>query len=574
MQTLSKDEYIQYCWNSARDYCEGVQSGEIVCNENIVLAVQRHELDLLRDDLTWNKEAVAKVFKFFSYLYVDKRVQFRLQPFQAFIILALFGLYYKGTNIRKYLYAFLFIGRKNGKTTFSAALQLYFMLGDGVTFPSSVLVAGSQNQANDTSFRALKEMIKCSPALGSRLEAMQSNRIIFRDRSRYGWCKTVPAIEDRLEGLNPTSCILDELHTYKDAQKFNVIKNALGTKENPMLFLISTAGYGKNSFCAQLVETGRNVLRGISTDDRFFYLLYELEEGDNINDESLWMKANPGLGTILDYRTFKDQFNTNKSIPTLLDDFITKRFNLFLEEQSEWIPSNVVIPTLKRYKEDEFYQIVKDLPCYVGVDLSETRDLTSIVCLWVGNDCFYIRTYFFFVRNENNSLRKGGVNLNEWIKNKYVIECSTPTIDYELVKQTIFEIKKKYNVQGLFYDSWHFNRIVETPDGSKGVWLTSPDGEQQIFCRPVVPGTRSFDAPMRFTESLFYEKRVNIYYNECMKWNFQNILVAKDMNGNMRPDKNKSKDAIDGLIALLNAMYGYLQSNKSSYAKYFNASNT
>ena len=502
VKTLTKEEYISYCWTIAREYCEGIQAGTIKCNENIRLAVQRHEEDIKRYDLEWRPDAVERVFKFFSYLYIDDGIQLVLQPFQAFIILALFGLYYKGTDDRKYLYAFLFIGRKNGKTTFAAALQLYFMLADKVNFPSSILVAGSQNQANDTSFRALKELIISSPMLKDRLEAMQSNKIIFKNKTKYGWCKTVPAIEDRLEGLNPTSCILDEIHTYKDAQKFNVIKNALGTKKNPMLFLISTAGYGKDSFCAQLVATGRNVLRKVSNDDRFFYLLYELEENDDINDESIWIKANPGIGKLIDYRLFKDQFNTNKTIPSLLDDFVTKRFNIFLEENSQWIDIHVLSECFKPFNED----IIKDLPCYVGVDLSATRDLTSVVCLFDGGNIFYVKSYFFFVKTTNNSLRKDNIDINSWIEQKYIIPCGTPTIDYELVNQYMLDINNKYNVVGIFYDPWHFDRMLNEMK------------EAGIWCVPIAPGVKNFDGAIRFLEGIVYEKKINIYHHTKF-WN-------------------------------------------------------
>lgn len=552
IMTLSKDEYINFCWDAAKEYIDKVQNRTIITNENIRLAVDRFVKDLKRPDLEYRTKAVDKVFKFFSYLYVDRTRQFRLEPFQAFIILALFGFYYKDTDIRKHLYAFLFIGRKNGKTSFASALQLYFMLGDGVTFPQSVLVAGSQNQANDTAFNTLRQIIMCSPALNQRLDVMQSNRIVFRDKSKYGWCKTVPSIEDRLEGLNPTSCILDELHTYKDPQKFNVIKNALGTKSNPMLFLISTAGYGMDSFCAQLVETGRNVLRGISEDDRFFYLLYELEEGDDINDESVWMKANPGLGTILDLRLFKDQFNTNKTIPSLLDDFVTKRFNIFLEENSQWITSNVLLEAFTDFKDEE----VRDLPCYLGVDLSQTRDLTSVVCLWEGDKKFYAKSYFFFVKNDNNSLRKGNIDIGQWVREGYIIPCSTQTIDYDLVLDHILNLNSKYNIKGLFYDPWHFDRLLNECKAA-GIW-----------CVPIRPGVQNFDSAIRFMESLLYEKRINIYNNKTMVWNFRNVVLYRDMNGNTKPDKNKSADAIDGVVSLLNATAGYLRQNKN-YAAIF-----
>lgn len=546
----SKDEYVSYCWKSARDYCEGVQDGSIIANENIRLAVKRHENDIQRSDLEWKTEAVEKVFTFFSYLYTDKNQRLLLEPFQCFIILALFGLYFKGTNVRKYLYAFLFIGRKNGKTTFAAALQLYFMLADGITFPQSVLVAGSQGQANDTSFKELRQIIISSPALSQRLEVMASNRIIFKDRRRYGWTKTVPAVTDRLEGLNPTSCILDEIHTYKDAQKFNVIKNALGTKENPMLFLISTAGYGKDSFCAQLVETGRNVLRGVSRDDRFFYLLYELEEGDDYNDEKNWIKANPGLGTILDIQLFRDQFNTNKTIPSLLGDFVTKRFNIFLEENSQWLDVNDLLKSFVMFKEED----MKSYPCYIGVDLSKTRDLTSIVLFFDAGDKFYVIPYFFFVRTQENSLRKGNIDINEWVKENFIIECSTPTIDYDLVKNYILEANKKFNVVGVYYDPWHFDRLLNE---------IKEDG---MWCVPIAPMVRNFDPAVRFFESTVYENKMNIYPNKCMLWNFRNVVMYSDMNGNCKPNKNQSADAIDGVISLLNCISGYLQQNMNSAA--------
>lgn len=566
MISVTKEVYINKCWQAAKEYCEGVETGSIETNENIKLAVRRHKEDLLRADLEWRPEAVEKVFKFFYYLFVDKQRRFTLQPFQAFIILALFGFFFKGTNERRFNKAFLFMGRKNGKTTFSAALQLYFMIADGASFPESALITGSKDQTGDTSFKALKEIISSSPSIRKRLAIMQSLEIVFkRDENgnqRFGKCKVVPGISTKVEGLNPTSCILDELHTYKNADRFNVIKNALGTKPNPMLILISTAGYGKDSFCAQLVEAGRNVLRKVSDDDRFFYLLYELEEGDDINNESTWVKANPGLGTILDFRTFKDEFNTVRTIPSTLNDFVTKRLNIFLEEESEWIPSSALIPRFIPFEEAK----VKDLPCYLGVDLSATQDLTSIACLWDGGDMIYVKVFFFFARNENNSLRRGNIDILRWVREDYIIDCKQPTIDYNLVKSYLYDLGKKYKVKGLYFDPWHFKEILEIPQGSKGATLKIPDSDKHIWCSPVQPGTRSFDTPMRKLEGYFFNQQITVSPNKCTLWNFRNVVKETDLNGNFRPNKKKSKDAIDGVIAILNAMFGYLgmNANKAS----------
>jgi len=546
---LSKNEYVLSCWQKARDYQKDVLDGNIITNENIKLAVKRLQNDYQRPDLEWRPDAVEKVFKFFSYLYVDDNKQIVLQPFQCFIILALFGLYYKDTNVRKYLYAFLFIGRKNGKTTFASCLQLYFMMGDGQSFPRSLLISASQRNAQDTSYASLQEIIKHSPAINKRVIARRSNKVEFKDPSRLGWTQTTVMDTDRLEGYNPTSCILDEIHTYKNGDKFNVIKNGLGTKLNPMLFLISTGGYGKDTFCTQLVETGRKVLREEIRDDRFFYLLYELEEGDDWQDEKNWIKANPGLGTILDERIFRDDFNTSKNLPSALDDFLTKRLNMFLEENSQWIERDTRVAAFKEFSEET----VKGLPCYVGLDLSSTRDLTSIVCVWDEGDKFYVKPWFFFVKRDDNALRKGGIDINKWIKEDYVIPCSTPTLDYDLVRDKLKEIYNKYNVIGLGYDPWHADRILNEMK-EVGYW-----------CVPIAPGVKNFDPALRFTEMLFYEHKIQIFPNECMNWNLMNLVIGKgDINGNIRPNKNESADSIDGVISMLNGFALYIQQNNNA----------
>jgi len=555
---LPRDQYVQKCWDNAYQYINGVLDESIVTNENVKYAILRHQSDLERDDLEFRDDAVERVFKFFSYLYVEKDTQFKLEPFQAFIILALFGLYFKATEIRKYLYAFLFLGRKNGKTTFVSALQLYFMMGDKQPFPRSILISASQTNTKDTSFAALQEIIQWSPAINSRVIARRSNKVEFRDTNKLGWCKTTVMDTKKLEGYNPTSCILDEIHTYKDGQKFNVIKNGLGTKINPMLFLISTGGVGKDSFCTELVEIGRSVVRGEMEDDRFFYLLYELDEGDDWKDEKVWIKANPALGTILDYKTFKDAFKSSMIKPSALNDFLTKRLNMFLDENVQWVSMEKLKPVFTEFSDDE----VKGLPCYLGLDLSATRDLTSIAQFWDGGDKFYAKVLFFFVKTEDNILRKGNIDISKWIDQGYIIEATTPTIDYRLIVENITDIIEKYNVKGIFSDPWKLDRIKNELN------------DQGYMCVGIPPFHKYFDPAVRLLESMIYEKRIDIYKNDCMIWNFRNVVMKPNQDGLYKPDKNVSKDAIDGLVALLIAMGGYLKKNSNSALRFLKSLNT
>lgn len=549
MTFQSKEDYINHCWDSGREYCEGVVRSTIICNQNIRLAVQRFQTDLKRLDLEYNTKAVDRVFSFFSYLNVERGKRFILQPFQAFIIMSLFGFYYSGTDERKYQYAFLFMGRKNGKTTFVAALQLYFLMADGCSYPRSILISASQTNSKDTGFATLEEIIKYSPAIRRRLEVMKSNVVRYREvdgERKLGWSKTTVMDTKKLEGYNPTSCILDEIHTYKDAQKFNVIKNGLGTKKNPMLFLISTGGIGEESFCNELVELGRRVLRNEVEDDKFFYLLYELDEGDDWHNESNWYKVNPGLGTILHKNKIIDDYQRALILPSSRQDFLTKRLNMFLNENTQWLDNEVLISGFKNFSEET----VKDLPCYIGLDLSSTRDLTSIVCLWDAGDKVYVKPYFFFVKNNNNSLRKGNIDITKWVDEGDIITCSTPTIDYALVIEYLKDINNKNNVQGLFYDPWRIEGIKKEVD-AEGIW-----------CQPIPPRDTNYDPSVRELERFFYENKIDIYPNKCMVWNFRNVVIHINRDGNMRPDKNKSADAIDGVVSLLFAICGYLRAKR------------
>jgi phage terminase large subunit-like protein len=545
MEPLNPDKYVEECWRKAKYYCEGIENGSIISNKYIKLAIQRHKQDLLRPDLEWKPIKVERVFKFFSYLFVDKNEQLRLEPFQAFILMTLFGFYFKNTEIRKYLYAFLFIARKNGKTTLSSALQLYFMLGDEVSFPQSVLIASSVAQVNKTAFKELSQIVKSSPALHKRLE-VQRNRIIFKDRERIGSCEVVPAIEDRLEGLNPTSCILDEVHTYDSPQKFNVIKNALGTKKNPMLFLISTAGNDENSFCAELVNTGKNVLNGLSEDDRFFYLLYHIENGDDWKDEKCWIKANPGLGTILSSQVLKDQLKTSISLPSSRFDFVTKRMNIFRNDEVQWIPDDMLFKVTQKYDES----ILEKQECYIGIDLSSTRDLTAVVCLFLIKGKFYVKPYFFFANNEEKIYRKNGININNWVDSGHIIKCQSSTIDYELLYEKIIEISQKYDIRAIYYDKFNSALLI-------------PKIQIQLgnICKSFNQTAMSFNQPLKYLEKMIFDGEIEMGDNPVLVWNVRNAVLYIDGNENIKIMKNKSKDSVDGIVALGMAMGAYIDVN-------------
>ena len=555
---MNENEYTEYCWSSVKNYINGVLDGSIIACKNIKLALEIQSKDANDDNIEIRIEEVERVFKFFSYLNIGPKKQFILAPYQAWIVFYLFGTYYKNTNERKYQRAFLFIARKQGKTTFIAGLELFLMLKDRSDDPESLLILAAKDQTEDTAFSIIKKIIYYTPILRKKLIVSDSSlKIRFRvdeysGLRKPGMIKVMSGMPNKIEGMNPTSAILDEIHTYPDGRRINVIENALGTKSNPLIFLISTAGEGKESYCAQLVESGRNVLRGLAKDERTAYFLYELDDNDDWLDQKNWLKANPGIGTIQNERAIVDKFEKAKLIPRDLKEFQYKNLNIFVDEITDAIPKDIILSCTREFNDDE----VRDLPCYIGVDLAEVRDLTSIVLLWDAKDRIYVKPYFFFVEGPNNVLRRGNKNIRNWINKKYVIKCDTEILDDKLIKKYFFDFNRLYKVKGIYYDPWHFKQFLNLAQGEKGGYIYSEDRAESIYCMSVY-GNAKFDWPYRFFEGKCYEKNVIIYPNECMIWNFSNIVIEESkLHNNIMVKKNEHKDPIDGIIGMMNALYG------------------
>ena len=537
MSTLLPDQYADYYLTQAREYARMIRDEEIRANRWIRKAVDRYYVDLEREDLLHSTAAVLRVFKFFSLLKINiknRYVQYQILPYQAFIVLNLFLFYYRSTKKRRYRYMFLFVARKNSKTTFAAALNLYYLALDGVEDPQSLLLASTREQAT-IALDYAKNIVSNSPALQNRLSVMQY-QIRFNYGNSRGFMKTVASESKRLDGYNPSSAILDEIHAYPDDSLFNVIKSGILARDNPVILLISTAGSSIPSFCYTMVELGKNILNGIVEDDAFLVMLYTLDEGDDYNDPDNWIKANPSLGVIISEEDIMVEFNQALNVPSQLVNFLTKHLNVFVLSSQTWIPENVLQRTntpfdLEKYKGGEVF---------IGLDLSSTRDLTSIVMLFhdpeTGN--FAVLPMFFFANNPDRRLRQGGVDLRPWIRNGLIRECQTETIDYDLIYDSFVNISQDYNIVAVTYDRYNSNMIIPRLENLG------------INCISFEQTPRAFNFPLKYMEKMIYDGKVSLGNNPVMLWNLRNVVLYQDGNGNIKIMKNKSKDAVDGAVSL------------------------
>lgn len=524
-------------------FVKDVMSGKLVCNKWIKLAVKRYQKDLKRKDLVLRQDKVDHAFKFFSFLQINIKNQYRqfeLFPYQAFIIKNLFLFYYKNGK-RRFRYSFLFISRKSGKTVFAIGLELYFLVGDGVKDPQCLLLASTREQAT-IALEYAKSISQNSPFLKNI--DRQRYMLKYDYKESRGIMKTLASNASRLDGYSPSGAILDEIHSYPDDSLFKVIKSGILARENPMIMLISTAGFMMDSFCFEMVESGKNVLSGTVKDDSFFYMLFTLDDKDNWRDPKCWVKSNPSIGKTIDLHDLQIEYNQAIIRPSEMTNFKTKNLNLFVETSEGWIEEN----QLKKIYKDANVDF-KGKKCYAGIDLSSTKDLVALAYIFEIDEVFYGKFYFYLPDNPEKKLRKGGVNLDMWIKQGFIVESKTKTLDYDLIIQDIAKHSKEFEIYSMCYDPFNSALIVPKIE------------ELGINCIPFKQTAMQFNFPLKFMEKQIYDENLILGKNPVILWNFRNIVLYVDGNGNIKIVKNKSLDSVDGVVSLGMAFGGWIADN-------------
>lgn len=547
---LTTDEYCDKCWNYVKIYTEGVIDNYIVVNSYVKKAIKKYIRMLNeKDKYFYNISKVDKVFKFFSFLNIEhknKYVQFPLLPFQCFFLAFVFGFYYHNdTDKRVIKEAFLFIGRKNGKTALAAAIQLYGMLGDGISVPQSLLLANTAQQAA-VALNFAKDMIVHTPELRDRLIGQRS-RIVFKDYNKQGFCQIFSTVDSaRLEGYSPSMAILDEVHNWTDNTVYNAIKTGTGARKNPLILIITTAGNKNNGFCNDYLKYHKNILDNQIEDDTTLGMIYQPDSKDDLTDPDMWIKANPALTIINSLDDMKTTFKQAQYSYADKYAFITKHLNIFWDTPDVWIPEEELLKVFEEF--DELKLQKRD--AYVGIDLSRNTDLTSVVVVIpiLEEDMTYVIPYFFFANRPDNVIRKNGKNLSQLINEGHIIKCETKVIDLDLVYNKVIQISNDYNLVELVYDAYNAPQLV------------SRLKEYGINCEVFKQTAQKFNAPLKLLEEMIYNKKIK-FKNPVMLWNFSNVVLYIDGNANIKIIKNAQNDSVDGVVALGEAL-GSMIENK------------
>ena len=522
-------------------YVEDVVSGNVVVGENIKLACNRFRNDQQRDDLEFREDVVNNAIDFIGTLkhFTGKSSgqNFILEPWQAFIVANIVGWYWKGTNTRRYSSSYIEISRKQGKTALAAALCIYFLIADGEDGAEVDLAANSKDQAK-IAFSFCSAFTRQLDPKCKYLKAYRDSILMDINNSKL---KVFAADDSKLDGFNASFGLIDEYHSAKNSKVRDVIKSSMGMRLNPHLCTITTAGFDKTLPCYKLRSTSIDILNGLKEDDSMFIAIYSLDEKDDWTDENNWVKCAPNLDVTVTKKYIREQVQSAINNPSEEVGVKTKTLNLWCDSVEVWLPESYLI---KASKKDD-WELLKDKPCYIGVDLAATSDLTAVSYMVVDDGIYHFITDYYLP--ESALREKGDRELYKYWKQMGLLKITEGNVtDYDYITNDMMKFSNLVSIQKVGYDPYNSTQ-----------WAIDAT-EKGLPLEQYPQNLGNFNKPTRELERLILSGKAIIENNEITRWCFRNVTLKSDHNGNVKPNKSINAKKIDGTIAMIQALGMYL----------------
>jgi phage terminase large subunit-like protein len=500
----------------------------------------------------YSKEKADRAVAFIKLLRHTKSpwrgVPFNLQPFQEKIIRDLFGTV-KADGNRQYRTAYIEVPRKNGKSELAAAIALYLLFGDGEGGAEIYGAAGDRDQA-DIVFRVAAEMVRQNEGLLKRCKIVEhSKRIVVASTGSF--YHAISAEAATKHGYNASGIIFDELHVQPNRDLWDVLTTSGGTRKQPLVFAITTAGFDRDSICWEQHEYAERVSKGIVVDESFYPVIYSASESDDWTDEKVWFKCNPGLGNFRELDEVRSLCSKAKQTPALQNTFRRLYLCQWTQQETRWMPIEAWDATAGEVHEED---LVGEI-CYAGLDLASTSDIAAFVLVCPDSDGIMDILPFFWIPEANLQarIRKDRVPYDVWIKEGLIRATPGDIIDYRTIRTDLGEIGKKFNVAEIGYDRWNATQLVtELHD----------DGFNLI---PIGQGFASMSAPTGEVMRMTLAKKIRHGGNPVLRWMADNMVVRQDPAGNLKPDKEKSSQKIDGMVAMIMGLDRAIRNTRSVY---------
>ena len=534
-------------------YIEDVTSGKQVSCEYVKLAVQRHLNDLERDDVYFDTEAADSAIRFWKILRHTKGEYqnqfFKLTDWQSFILANVYGWKKTETGNRKYRKVYNEVARKNGKTEFLAGAGLKALIADGEK-GAEVYSAATQLSQAALVFKAAKYMgmkLKSDSKKIDELLSLQArNMHVLSTNSMF---EPIPADSDKLDGLGASFAAIDEYGAHKTSELLKVLETSQGSRLQPLLWIITTAYFDKQAPCYQFRNVCISVLKGQLEDDSLFAMIFTLDEDDDWTDSKNWIKANPSIGLTPYWDYMNDAYTKAKNEGQVAEiQFKTKNLNIWTNTGSTWIKDDIYMGCLEQFTEEDLLQE----ECYGGLDLASEGDIAAYV-LYFPKSKRFIEYYFCPEAKIEDRKQGDGVDYRQWAHDGFIIPTIGDWIDYRFIQHTILESMKKFVVKEINYDAWGAAKMVQELI------------EEGAPFFPFRQGYKSMSPPAKELNNLFHKGEIKHNGNPVTRWMMGNVFITYDPTLAIKIDKSKSTEKVDGIVALVMALGGWIENRDDDY---------
>ena len=465
---------------------------------------------------------------------------FWLLPWQEQLIRDIFGIVKPDGN-RQFRTAFVEICKKVGKSELAAAVALYLLYADNE--PSAeVYGAAADRQQASIVFDVAKQMVEMSPALMKRSKLMGATKRIV-NYSNAGYYQVLSAEVGGKHGFSVSGLVFDEIHTQPNRQLYDVLtKGSSDARQNPLHFIITTAGNDRHSIAYELHTKAVDILEGRRVDPTFYPVVYGLKDDEDWEDEANWYKVNPSLGYTVDIERLRDAYREAKQNPADEITFKRLRCNMWVSSTVAWIPDAIYM----RGNEPIDMDALAGRDCYAGLDLSSTGDITALVLIFPPRDEEekYVLLPYFWIPEETipRRVKANSVPYDIWEKQGYIMSTEGNVIHYDFIEKFIMDLSEKYHILEIAVDRWNATQMIQNLEG-EGFTIV-----------PFGQGFSSMSAPTKEFYRLLMEGRIIHGGNPVLRWMAGNVVIDTDPAGNIKVTKAKSKEKIDGIVAAIMAL--------------------
>lgn len=538
-------------------YARDVVEGRVITGRWVRLACERHLRDLDRQGadkfpFVFDPSKAERVFAFFGFCrHVKGQLAgqpIELEPWQQFILGSIFGWIHRDTGLRRYRKAYVQVGRKNGKSTILSGLGLYMLMADGELGAEVYATATKADQARIV-YDAARIMASRSPDLLKRLEPGRGRTEHPATESKF-----MPLSKDTksLDGLNPHLGIIDEYHAHPTAEMYEVIVSGMGQRRQPLLFVITTAGFDLSAPCYDEYNYCCKLLDGTLENEEYFVYIAQLDKADNPQDESVWIKANPLLAQTEEGMAYlRGELRAALDVPSKMRNFLTKNMDIWVDQREDgympmdkWRACRGELPDLRGRE------------CIVGVDLSAKIDLTSVGFEFPLPDGRSAVLSHSFMPAETLAARRktDKVPYDLWVQQGHITATDGAVVDYRFIMQYIEDrvAENGWKVREICYDPYNATQFAQEMEDL---------GYTMVEIRQGIP---TLGEPTKDFRDLVMAGRVIHDDNPMLTWAMSNAVTRQDHNDNIMLDKSKARERIDPVAALINAHVRVLRSEGPS----------